>query len=133
MMDQLKTTLVWAAVVPLGLLLVSLILLYLVNNIPGAYKLRVRKSLLSARFYFLKNKGDKSAEHFEMWFKIIDEALKSDLQESEIYEFIADYFNKYIYVQSSGCVFDPSVFKKDQIIKISQEYIKNARLLSSNR
>lgn len=133
MIDQLKATLIWAIAVPLGLLLVSIVLLYLVNNIPGAYKLRIRKSLLSAKFYFLKNKGSKSSEHFEMWFKIIDEALKSDLQESEVYEFVADYFNKYIYLQSTGLMFDPNVFKKEEIIKISQEYIKNARLLSSNR
>lgn len=86
-----------------------------------------------AKIYFLKNKGSKSAEHFEMWFKIVDEALKSDLQESEVYEFVADYFNKYIYLQSSGSLFDPSVFKKEEIIKISKEYIKNSRLLSSNR
>ena len=132
MTEQVINILILSVVVPIGLLLITLALLYTINKLPVSYKIKIRANILEAKFYFLKNKGKDFIDHFEMWHKILDEALKSDLNESEIYEFISNYFDRYIFVKSSGDVFTKDIFSKDEIIRISQDYIKNSKLLSSN-
>lgn len=131
MTEFVKTFLNLKIIIPCGLLIASIVIFTIINKIPLYYKIKIRQNLLEAKIYFLKNKGKNFEKHFNLWFKVIDEALKSDLDEKEIYEFMSDYINSYIFRTHSMDIFDPSVFTKDEIIKISTEFLKNRRSISS--
>lgn len=126
-MEAIKGFLIVNYLLPIALLLVGLVLLWAINNLPFFIRLRLEGVIHDAEIFLAGEVGVNYVEASTAWRKALTEALKGDLSEDEIMDFVQGYIRTKIY-KINKVNYD-YVFETDEMKMFSKKYLGLIRKL----
>lgn len=130
-MEAIKGFLVVNYVLPILILLTGLALLWAINNLPFFIRLKLDSVIKDAEIFLAGEVGVNYVEASTAWQRALLEALKGDLSEDEVMDFIKGYIKTKVY-KINKVNYD-YVFETDEMKELSSKYLILTRKLKSDR